>query len=324
MKRILFWGNYRENSGPSNVHRSLIENSNNELDYIHFKNRYLRALEIRFKVWLSDIIIYPSYTPTKEVVWFKSLKKKTVTIVHGCQTYENLVNDLGRDQKQLAENEDKIHELSDVIVCVSEKFSIWYKERYPKYASKITFVNNGIKIQPRNQIEKIPYLVAVSGGNRPIKNNNLVCQAIQKLNKEGFNCQLKIFGQHDCHNEDLSRYPFATYMNQLNKKEYHEWLDRIPLFVLVSKFETFGLVVADAINCHCSILLSNNIGASSILRLNEEDTIANPHNIEELANKIRYLLESPNTDRLLSSINIEACTKKQAWINLKSICDNLE
>ena len=167
------------------------------------------------------------------------------------------------------------------------------------------------------------HIVAVSGGNRLIKNNHLVCQAIQQLNEQGFHCQLKIFGEHDDKNEDLSKYPFATYMNQLNKNEFYEWLDRIPLFILVSELETFGLVVADAINCHCSILLSNNIGASSILQLKEEDIIINPHNITTLANKIRHLLENPNADRLLKSINTEAYSERQAWINLKSICEKL-
>lgn len=323
MSKILFWGNYIENTGPSNVHRSLIENSKNELDYIRFNNRLLRALEIRIKVLQSDIIIYPSYTPAKDVAWFKSLNKKTITIVHGCQTYENIINKLGRNQNHLFQNEDAIHTLSDVIVCVSEKFSIWYKERYPQYASKITFVNNGVKIHPRKHVEKSPYIVAVSGGNRQIKNNNYVCQAIQKLNEQGFPCQLKIFGQWDTNNEDLSKYPNVTYMNQLNKEEYYEWLDKIPLLILVSELESFGLVIADALNCHCSMLLSNNIGASSILDLNEKDIIKDPHNIEELANRIRYLLEHPNAERLLSSVNIEACSEKQAWINLKSICERL-
>ena len=144
MSKILFWGNYKENAGPSNVHRSFIENSAGKLDYIRSNNRYLRALEIRWKVFFSNVILYPSYTLAKEVVWFKKLGKKTMTIVHGCQTYENIINQLGRDQIQLAENENKILELSDVIVCVSEKFSIWYKERFPQYAHKITFVNNGV------------------------------------------------------------------------------------------------------------------------------------------------------------------------------------
>ena len=323
MSRILFWGNYKENAGPSNVHRSLIENSGGQLDYIRSTNRYLRFLEIRLKVLISDIIIYPSYTPAKEVEWFKKWKKKTITIVHGCQTYENIINQLGRDQEQLTKNENSILELSDVIVCVSQKFSLWYKERFPKFAHKITYVNNGINLQIRVPKEKAPYLVAVSGGNRPIKNNKYVCQAIQILNEQGIPCQLKIFGEYSKNNEDLSKYPNTEYMNQLNKQEYYDWLDKTPLFVLVSELETFGLVIADALNCHCSLLLSDNVGATSILQLKEHDIIRDPQNPNELAEKIRYLLEHSNANRLLSSVNIESTSEKQAWINLKSICDRL-
>ena len=187
----------------------------------------------------------------------------------------------------------------------------------------MTYVNNGINLRIRAPKEKAPYIVAVSGGNRPIKNNNYVCQAIQILNEQGFPCQLKIFGECNPNNEDLSKYPYIEYMNQLNKKEYYDKLDKIPLFVLASELETFGLVVADALNCHCSILLSNNVGATSILQLKDDDLIKNPHNPDELAEKIRHLLEHPNADRLLSSVNIESTSEKQAWINLKSICDRL-
>lgn len=323
MNKILLWGEYRNNAGPSNVHRSWIENSNDELLHIKSSNKLLKYLELIWKLFLCDVVIYPAYTALRDVRYFKMMGKKGICIVHGCMSYENLTNKGGKNQKQIEKQENTIFELSDIILCVSNKSSKWFKNRFPNFKEKITYVNNGITIQPREKREKKTNTIAISGGNRRIKNNNLVCQAVQKLNNEGFQCSINIFGRlyPDC--EDLSKYPHTEYMSHLDKESYYNKLDEISLYVIASEVETFGLSIADALNCNCSLLMSDNVGGASIMKTKDEDLIMNPHDIDELAYKIRYILEHPNYERLLSTINVNECSEKQAWKNLKYLCETL-
>lgn len=322
MSKILLWGEYMMNAGPSNVHRSLINHSNGELNYIKSQNKFIKYIELFWKLFYCDTVVYPTSIPIRDIRIFKFFNKKRIGILHGCSTYENEINKLGLDSQKIARKENTILNFSDIIVCVSKKFSLWCRQRFPQYAAKITYVNNGIAIAPRPKKEKRSNVIAISGGNRQIKNNNYVCRAVEKLNEEGFSCQIKIFGRLYPDNEDLTQYPHTNYIGHLDKCNYYEMLDEIPLYVIASEIEPFGLVVADAMNCHCSVLLSQNVGASSIMRTQEEDIIENPHDITELAEKIRFILETPNTDRLLSTIDIEACSEQQAWKNLKAICNN--
>lgn len=320
MGKILLWAEYKINAGPSNVHRSWIENSNDELLYIKSNNKYLKYIELIWKILFCNVIIYPAYTAIRDVKFFKMLGKKGICIVHGCMSYENKIIRAGKNQEKIEIHENRIFELSDIILCVSQKSSQWFKNRFPKFEDKITFVNNGIIIQPRPKKNKIINTIAISGGNRKIKNNNLVCQAVQKLNNEGIPCSIKIFGRlyPDC--EDLSNYPHTEYLSHLDKETYYNILDEISLYVIASEVETFGLSIADALNCNCSLLMSDNVGGASIMNTKDEDIIMDPHNIDELAAKIRYILENPNHARLLSTINVNECSEKQAWNNLKSIC----
>jgi glycosyltransferase involved in cell wall biosynthesis len=109
-------------------------------------------------------------------------------------------------------------------------------------------------------------------------------------------------------------------MGQLDKAEYYERLDEIALFVIASELEPFGLVVADALNCHCSILMSHNVGAAGIMQTREEDFVDNPHDTAELARCIQHLMEHPNAERLLSSVDVHECSDSMAWEKMKNLC----
>ena len=322
MKRIFLWGEYQGNSGVCNVNRAIIEASDRVLCYPKCKNPYLRKLEIILKVCCSDIVLLSGVCSPSALKVLRLLRKKMIYLMHGNVAYEQEINHSGRVQATL-EAEMQNFEYAKKIVCVSKVYSEWVKKRYPQYANKICFVNNGVDIEPREKKSKEPYSIAVGGGNRRIKNNDYVCQAVEKLNREQEKYKLYIFGYRYEGNEEIFNYPFVTYMGQMDEKEYYENLDKIKLFVVDSEVEPFGLVVADALNCRCSLLLSENVGAGSLMKMTQTDMIQDIHNTDEIATKIKYLLEHENADRLLSSVDFQACSKKQAYINLKKVCEGV-
>ena len=322
-RNILLWADCTLNAGPSNVHRSLITYSDGELHYVASRRKYARYAELIWRGMMADVVIFPSFTSPQDVRLIRMLCRKAVCISHGCLKQECVINNHGRDYEEVEQNERLSFSVAETIICVSEKHMQLLKSQYPEFAEKMTFVNNGVDVSPRNRVQKEERTIAVSGGNRNIKNNEYVCKAVQLLNERGFSCSVNVFGRQYSDGADLSAYPNVHYVGHLDKEDYYRLLDKIELFVVASELEPFGLVVADALNCHCSLLMSHNVGASAIMQTCSEDYVENPRDVDELARCIRHLLEHPNAERLLASVDVEECSEMKAWEKLKVICYNV-
>ena len=324
MKRIFLYGDVFLNSGPSNVNKSLIANSEGTLLSFKHENRLLKSLELLWNLQRADLIIMSGGCSLSRLHQIKKLSKHTpiVYLMHGNLEYENRINRLDLSEDAL-HAEIELMETASRIVCVSERYAHWVSDKYPQYRRKICFVNNGLELKLRPPKKKIPFSIALSGGNRMIKNNRAVCEAVEKLIAEDFPCNISLFGRLYPNNDDLLKYPFVSYKGQLGKEEYYQNLDQCSLFILNSTLESFGIAVGDALNCRCSILLSDSVGAGSILTLNETDRIRNPDDLDTLAEKIKFTLLHSNAERLWNSLDIQACSGKQAFLNLKKICDEI-
>ena len=55
--KILIYGGWKDNNGPSNVVKSLILNSDEDLMYIKSSNKIIKGFEIFFKLIRSDIVV---------------------------------------------------------------------------------------------------------------------------------------------------------------------------------------------------------------------------------------------------------------------------
>ena len=319
-KRFFLLGDWRCNAGPSNVNRSIVLNSDKDMGYIRSSNKIIMRIE-RLKWLFYPTILVSGSIPGFEIKIFKLFRKKIVYLMHGCLSYEAKINRLNTPEFVLR-NERHILSTADAIICVSKTYSEWVKKEYPAYAHKIKFANNGITLNQRPLERKEQYSIAVSGGNRLQKNNGIVCKALEKLNSLGYNCQMYVFGRIYENNDNLS-YPFVHYMGHLNKKEYYNTLDRISLFVLNSVLESFGLVVADALNCNCSLLMSKGVGALSIMSTTDNDVIKDCYDVDEIASKILFLLQNPNYKSLYNSIDSEDASEKNSYLKLKQIVNEL-
>lgn len=316
--RFFLLGPWRPNTGPANVNKSFVFNCDNQMSYIHASNKLARIERLKFLFY--PIVVVSGGILDYELKLCKLFKKKLVYIMHGCSEYESEINKLGLS-RSFFNQERRTLESADIIACVSEKYSNWVKNRYPQFAEKITFINNGLNLSPRTKVVKQKYSIAISGGNRFQKKNGVVCKAVEKLRKQGYDCNVYAFGREYPHNEDIFSYPFVKKMGHLSKDEYYSVLDTISLYVVNSIVESFGLVVGDALNCNCSLLMSDGVGAASIMETSEHDIVENCENVDEVAQKILYLLEHENSNRLYNSIDKDAVSEKSAYLNLKRIID---
>ena len=191
----------------------------------------------------------------------------------------------------------------------------WVEVQYPQYASKINFLNNGVEKPVFTGLcfEKVPGSVIAVGGDRNTKNNKSVSNAIGKLNG---GATLEVYG---CiHKEKAPKCnKYTKYMGLVSQDELYRRMARSELFVLNSIFEPFSLSVIDALNCRCSILLSNNVGINGLLDLEESDIIFNPYDENEIKEKVEYLLKNPNFSRIACALDYDALSYKKAVERLK-------
>lgn len=319
--KFFLLGEWRFNTGPCNVNRSFVENADKSMRYLTWK-RFGR-IERWIKCLCSNPVVISGGTTTVENRILKLFHKKVIYLLHGLRRYENKVNNLNLSNVIL-QNEAESLKFSDIILPVSRKYSEWVKKQLPEYTDKISYLNNGVNISRRGKKQKQPFTIAISGGNRRIKNNAIVCQAVAKLIEQGYDCKVYVFGRFYPGGEDLSKFPFIITTGHLEKEKYYDMLDRIALFVMNSELESFGLVAADAINCNCSLLMAHDIGALSIIREKEDcDIIYDKDNVEEVASKMLKLLIDGNADRIYNSIDIEDASEKTAFLKLKNIAKNL-
>lgn len=324
MKKFYLYGDTKDNAGPCNVNRSWVENSDGSMDYAKNTGRVKRRLE---KIWgcvTHSVVVFSGGSRRPELHLCRMLGKRIVYIMHGCARYENEINRLGLSERDL-QLEYETLKMADTIVAVSERYAEWVRREFPEFAGKVAFVNNGLEIAG-TFCEHVPhddgkYCIAVSGGNRPIKCNLEVCKAVQKLRNDGMDIEVKAFGLFYDNGEPILDYSFVKKMGQMDKDAYYAELMKTDLYVIASSTEPFGLVVGDALNCGCSLLLSKYVGAISIFsETMPEDVLENNHDTVEITEKIKHLLFQGNARRLFDAVDREKCSGRQAFLNLKHIC----
>lgn len=325
--KLLILGEYNSNAGPANVNKKIISNLSNSIMYIKSKSKINKIFELIFKLINSDIILISGFDPRCSSIckFTKIINKKTIYLMHGYAKYDNEINHLGLTDKILKKEYEILSKVS-FILCVSKKFSEWVTIQLPEFEDKISYINSGIDIKYNNYFfqkrNNEKFVIALSGGNRRIKNNVEVCKAVKILFDLGFNIEVNIYGRIYDNNDTFMKYPFLNFKGQISQEDFYTELKKTNLFILNTEVESFGLSAADALVCGCDILLSSNCGILSILDYTSNDIISDPHNIDEIVEKIKYFInDNSNNNRLLSTINFEECSWKNRSKQLIKICE---
>ncbi len=325
--KIMFVGDCDLNTGPSNVNKEFKKILSDRVSFFKFKIKILRAIETVIKVLKSDVIIisgisYINNLALKEAVFFK---KKIIYIMHGYYAYEEKLNKFKHNEKKV-KNEEYLLEKADKIITVSEKYMRFILNYFPNYKEKLTFINNGIDWKQYENIkiekERDPYLIVSMGGGRPQKNNLIICEAVTLLNeKYNFPFKFVVLGRDYEDTVLIKQNKYTNYVGQVSREKVKEWLKKSSIYIQNSSFESFGLAPIEALCTGCNLLVSNNVGAISILNtIKEEDIIKNYKNPDEIAKKIINIFNNPNNNRLLSGINKRETSCEYASDKLLKIC----
>ena len=320
--KILFWGDTKENVGPMNINKEIVRNLTNCFLHVTTPGKYRELIDAIWKLLRSDVLVVSGVSRKGAILVAaaKLLGKKSVYLMHGCAEMEYKLNGAEPNKQGLAQ-EAFLWKHADLLLTVSERYMLWFRNQYPRYAHKTDYVYNGVDSElfvKKPERAREPGSVAVSGGMAPLKNNVPVVQAVEGL--EG-KARVRIYGGQKLPMPEQFRY--AERIGNVSNERFLNHLVETELFVLNSLLESFSIATMEALACGCSLLVSEKAGVVDLLALEEMDIIHDPMDVEEIRSKIDYLLDHPNYDRLRSQFDPEQWSFGKMVENLEKKCEAL-
>ncbi len=322
MAKYLFVGGTDGNTGPSNVNKGIVANLTSSFYVADSKNKVAKYWSALINTFRCEAVVVSgmSKVGVYAIKLAKLLNKKTIYIMHGCYEIETALNEAEVDANSVQMEQYILHNV-DLLLPVSERYSQLIQSKYPFCKGKTAYIHNGVeKIAfnyGRGSLEK-GRIIAV-GGDRKLKNNISIANAVAKLDSSK---KLVVYG-HLYHPDDLPKGDNIEFKGLVPQEQLYEEMQKSELYVLNSVYEPFALSVYDALLCGCSILVTNVAGALELLNVTEHDVIYDPMNENEIAEKIDYLLQHPNNERLMENLDFDRMSYKAEVERLEQFCRKL-
>ena len=328
--RVLLLGDAKGNSGPSNVHKAFLEYwpDGDEIDFVRAQDKFGFICEGLNKGLKADVVLSPLMNLPCILVQdvLHALGKPVVCFNHGYVPYENEINSLGHSRWWLDRYVAALRS-ADRIVANSDFQRNFILRFQPQLEDRIDHITLGVdrfEIKQSNPCVAKP-VVTVAGGNRYVKGNDIVARAVALLSSEGNDLEFRVYGRsyesgielfrslpkgfgEDCMRGHIDREAFCNSLNQSS------------LFVMNSRHDSFGLSLFDALKEGCSVLTSRQCGALELLQVESCDVVEDCEDVQEVAQKIEYLLDHPNANRLYESIDFGKTGWNKQVIKLREIC----
>ena len=243
---------------------------------------------------------------------------------HGYAPFENVINELGLSGARMEAFVDWLDGV-DAVATNSDFQKKFLEEHQPSLAGKVESTLLGVEPfeapEPRAPSKDI-LVIAVSGGTRQIKGNDVVARAALLLRGRGIDVDLRVYGRNYAKNRDLDALveKVGSYRGQMPQSEFAAELRYADVFVMNSRHESFGLSAPEGLAAGCSLLLSGNCGVKEIFETETSDVVSNCEDAVEVADKIAHLGECPNAERLYRSIDFSTCSWTAAASRLREIC----
>lgn len=327
--KILFLTDLVGNSGSVNANRKIVDNwpQCDTVVLLSSVNPLIGLFESIVKGLYSDVVI------SLGTRWFEMIAHRILNCFgtpficfnHGYVPFENKINNLGYSQIKIDEIR---HHMStaDLVIANSRLQSRFIVSQQPDLAKKTTWSTLGVdpfEITQRAASDRKCHVIAVSGGMRYVKGNDVVIRAISKLREKGICCRLEVYGKEDNVDNRTNSLKYDSdviYCGQISHDLFLRSLRNVDLLVMNSRHESFGLSAIDALSQGCSLLISANCGVGEVMKLEDSDVINDCENVNEVADKIERILKDPNATRLIDSIDFQKSSWTECSKRIREMC----
>ena len=326
---VLYLGELSGNTGPSNANLGFYSHwpAQDSLNVFSTSSKLKKVLDALMMPASCDCVIsfgnWFLFRCSEKLA--KLQNKPRIVFCHGYAPYENEINQLGLSDRYVRSYVNWLEE-ADIVVANSAYQARFILEQQPSLRGRVCHVNLGVErfVQELREHNNSSHIVAVSGGTRKIKGNDVVARSVYRLRRAGVDVRLHVYGRrYATVDGDLDRLisdGYGEYKGQVSHEQFIEGLAVSDVFVMNSRHEPFGLSAIDALQAGSSLLLSKNCGVKGLLKLESNDIVENCEDDTEVADKIAHLLNKSNSKRLYESIDFEEASWDSAAQKLREVC----
>ena len=322
--KVLLIADVDSNSGPANVHKELVRcwPKEDELRVISVENPLLQQLKTAESSKWADVSLLAGRGWSDYISHQILRKMKTPVVIfnHGYMPYENSINGHGFSKRKVkAAMNDLL--TAAAVVANSELQADFLKSRLPELCGIVEYIHLGVNsFQQKLHSKTKPsgFLVAVSGGDRLIKGNDVVIEAVREMRGSGLDVTLNIYGE--VQNDARLKEEWINCRGQVEREQFLMEIESADCFVMNSRHEPFGLSAIDAIEAGASVVFSQNCGVTEILDVEDADIVGNCEDVAEVRDKLTWVLNNPNAKRLFNSIQFEESSWDTSARKLREIC----
>lgn len=243
------------------------------------------------------------------LVWLKKLLKfKLVYTVHGIIKKEADINkSFGKIsiffERILLSNCDKI-------IVVSEASKDELIKYYPSIIKEnIEVINNGVSVfDPEDNFDIVKEVgldpskkIILSIGTRKIKNIELLLESFAKDKQIHNNTNLVVIGEVDTEYvkglmEEYKQFENLKFISYMEPKYLYALYKSCDMYIQISKFETFGMSIAEALLFKKQVLIEKELPIAKYFT--EKEVTFYDSDKDELNIKIKQVLSQSNKDNI--------------------------
>ena len=227
----------------------------------------------------------------------RMLGVKLITSVHGADIFPD-----GTPGEQLSRALRLVLNSSDLIVAPSRSFQRMFSTAYPDLAGKTTFIHNGVDFAELNRqssatkvSDTVPYIFCISAYKEQ-KAIDVLLRAFKRVHEVDPAVKLVIVGPGPLRNAfarlavSLGIQSHIELHGPKDRAEVMALLQGCKVFVLPSRFETFGIVILEAMAFRKPVVATTAGGIPEIIENGKSGLLVQPDDPDALAESLIKLL----------------------------------